>query len=69
MGWPPIEVFIGSVDVFHASDWVHPPRRRGATVTTVHDVGALAHPEWYAPDVMDSIGGRIKLQRTKPLPS
>jgi len=51
LGWPPIETFIGAVDVFHASDWVHPPRRQGATVTTVHDVGALVRPEWYAPEV------------------
>jgi glycosyltransferase involved in cell wall biosynthesis len=51
--WPPIDALIGPVDVFHASDWIHPPQRRGATVTTVHDLGALVHPEWYAPGVVD----------------
>jgi len=53
LGWPPIEAFTGPVDVFHTSDWTHPPQRRGATVATVHDVGALIHPEWYAPDVVE----------------
>jgi glycosyltransferase involved in cell wall biosynthesis len=51
--WPSIEAFTGRVDVFHTSDWVHPPQHKGATVTTVLDVGALAHPEWYAPEVVE----------------
>jgi len=51
--WPPIDALIGPVDVFHTSDWVHPPQRHGATVATVHDVGALVHPDWYAPDVVE----------------
>lgn len=53
LGIPPIERFLGPLDVFHTSDWVHPPQLGGASVTTVHDVGALAHPEWYAADVVD----------------
>lgn len=53
LNWPPIESLIGRVDVFHTSDWVHPPQRRGARVTTIHDVGPLAHPEWYAPDIVE----------------
>src|SRR6185295_1035576 len=51
--WPPIDVLIGPVDGFHTSDWVHPPQRHGATLATVHDVGALVHPDWYAPDVVE----------------
>ncbi|HTH66311.1 MAG TPA: glycosyltransferase family 1 protein [Gemmatimonadales bacterium] len=51
--WPPIDVLIGPVDGFHTSDLVHPPQRHGATVATVHDVGALVHPDWYAPDVVE----------------
>jgi hypothetical protein len=51
--WPPIDALIGRVDVFHTSDWVHPPQRRGATVATINDVGPLVHPEWYAPDVVE----------------
>ena len=53
LGWPPVEVATGPVDVFHTSDWSHPPQRGGATVTTVHDLGPLDHPEWYPPDIVE----------------
>ena len=52
LGWPPVEALVGEVDVFHTSDWTHPPQRGGVTVSTVHDLGALVHPEWYAPEVV-----------------
>jgi glycosyltransferase involved in cell wall biosynthesis len=52
LGWPPIEAFVGKVDVFHASDWVTPPHRQAAIVATVHDVGALVEPGWYAADIV-----------------
>jgi glycosyltransferase involved in cell wall biosynthesis len=52
LGWPAVETFIGDVDIFHASDWVHPPQRRGSSVTTIHDVCALVHPEWYTREVV-----------------
>ncbi len=52
--WPPIDTLIGRVDVFHTSGWgVHPPQRRGASVTTILDVGALVYPEWYAPEIVE----------------
>ena len=51
VGYPPVEAFLGEVDVFHASDWIHPPLRRARMVCTVHDLGPLEHPEWYAPEV------------------
>lgn len=38
-----IENFIGSVDVFHSSDWVQPPSRCPA-VTTVHDLSPFLYP-------------------------
>ena len=52
LGWPPVDRFVAAIDVFHSSDWVHPPQASGASVTTVHDLGALVHPEWYAPAVV-----------------
>ncbi len=51
-GYPPVEALLGDVDVFHVSDWVHPPLRRARMVATVHDLGPVEHPEWYAPDVV-----------------
>ncbi|MDH3224471.1 MAG: glycosyltransferase family 4 protein [Gemmatimonadota bacterium] len=53
LSWPGVEAVIGPVDVFHTSDWTHPPQRSGATVTTVHDLGPLDHPEWYEPRIAE----------------
>lgn len=54
LGWPPTDAATGGVDVFHTSDWSHPPQRSGATVTTVHDLGPLDHPEWYTPAIVEA---------------
>lgn len=47
----PIERFIGSVDVFHSSDWVQPPSR-ARKVTTYHDVVPLKFPQWSHPKIV-----------------
>jgi len=41
------------VDVFHRSDWVHPPTRRAAPVSTIHDLCPLIRPDWYAPEISE----------------
>jgi len=47
-GPPPVEWLCGRVDVFHATNFVLPPRRRAAGVLTVHDLGFLRVPETLA---------------------
>lgn len=42
----PVERFVGSLDVFHFSDWMYPPQRGGLRTTTVHDLGPIHHPGW-----------------------
>jgi len=54
MGWsrlgrPPVERFLGRVDVLHFSDWLVPPQRGGVRSTMVHDLVPLLHPEWVTP--------------------
>jgi glycosyltransferase involved in cell wall biosynthesis len=41
--WPPVEWLAGSVDVFHATNFVLPPVRRARGVVTVHDLSFLRH--------------------------
>ena len=42
---PPLEWFVGPVDVVHGTNFVVPPTRRAATVVSVHDLTPLHHPE------------------------
>jgi glycosyltransferase involved in cell wall biosynthesis len=43
---PPVERFLGPIDVLHFSDWMYPPQRSGIRATTIHDLVPLLHPEW-----------------------
>jgi glycosyltransferase involved in cell wall biosynthesis len=45
-GWPPVERFLGPVDVLHFSDWMYPPQRDGLRSTMVHDLVPLRFPDW-----------------------
>jgi glycosyltransferase involved in cell wall biosynthesis len=42
---PPVEWFIGPVDVVHGTNYIVPPTRRAARVVTVHDLTALRYPQ------------------------
>jgi glycosyltransferase involved in cell wall biosynthesis len=43
--FPPIEWFVGAVDVVHGVNFVVPPARDAACIATVHDLTAIHHPE------------------------
>ena len=45
LGWPPVEVLAGPVDVVHAAHPLIIPSRRAARVVTVHDLFFLDTPE------------------------
>jgi glycosyltransferase involved in cell wall biosynthesis len=45
-GWPPVERFIGPIDVLHYTDWMFPPQRDGLRSTMIHDLVPLHHREW-----------------------
>jgi glycosyltransferase involved in cell wall biosynthesis len=42
---PPIEWFVGAIDVVHGTNFEVPPSRRAARVCSVHDLTPLHHPE------------------------
>jgi glycosyltransferase involved in cell wall biosynthesis len=46
LGRPPVERFLGPVDVLHYSDWMFPPQRAGLRSTMIHDLVPLHHREW-----------------------
>ncbi|MCD6328273.1 glycosyltransferase family 4 protein [bacterium] len=43
--WPNVEAAIGSVDIFHSPNNNVAPQRAGKSVTTIHDLFFLEHPE------------------------
>jgi glycosyltransferase involved in cell wall biosynthesis len=45
LGRPPVERFVGPLDVLHFSDWMVPPQRGGVRATMIHDLGPLRFPE------------------------
>jgi glycosyltransferase involved in cell wall biosynthesis len=49
LGRPPVERFVGPLDVFHFSDWMYPPQRAGLRSTTIHDLVPLRFPDWVKP--------------------
>jgi glycosyltransferase involved in cell wall biosynthesis len=56
LGWPPVERFLGRIDVLHFTDWMYPPQRGGVRSTMVHDLVPLRFPEW--------VQGRTKRMHT-----
>jgi glycosyltransferase involved in cell wall biosynthesis len=55
----PVEVFTGSIDVFHASDWSQ-PRSRAFKVTTIHDLSPIFYPKLTHPKIVDAHLSRLK---------
>jgi glycosyltransferase involved in cell wall biosynthesis len=45
-GFPPVERFVGALDVFHFGDWMYPPQRGGIRSTMIHDLVPLHFPDW-----------------------
>ena len=45
LGRPPVERFVGPLDVLHFSDWMVPPQQGGVRATMIHDLGPLRFPE------------------------
>jgi glycosyltransferase involved in cell wall biosynthesis len=49
VGRPPVERFVGDLDVFHFGDWMYPAQRSGVRSTMVHDLVPLHFPQWVHP--------------------
>lgn len=46
LGRPPVERFLGPVDVLHFTDWMYPPQSGGIRSTMVHDLVPERFPHW-----------------------
>lgn len=54
----PVEWLIGSIDVFHSSDWTQPPTK-AYKVTTIHDLTPLRFPEISHPRIVAAHKARL----------
>ena len=63
LAWPPVETFIGSLDIFHGTHFVLPAVRRAKCVLTVHDLTYLRHPEYFGNRELNERGYRKELPR------
>src|SRR5581483_11837888 len=55
-GRPPVERFLGAIDVLHFSDWMYPPQAGGVRATTIHDLVPLRFPELVTPRTIEMHG-------------
>ncbi len=58
--FPPIEWFMGDVDIYHSSDWTQ-ASSRAKKITTIHDLIPLKFPEWSNPKIVEVHKRRLKI--------
>ena len=59
--WPSIELFCGSIDLFHGLHFVLPPARNACRVLTVHDLTYLKFPDYFLDRKLNERGYRKEL--------
>lgn len=62
-GWPPIEMFCGSIDLFHGLHFILPPVRSAHRILTIHDLTYLKYPAYFAERSLNERGYRRELPR------
>ena len=60
LGRPPVERFLGPLDVLHYTDWMFPPQRGGIRSTMIHDLVPLHHREWVTPRTYSMHGAKYR---------
>lgn len=61
--FPPVELFMGQIDVFHSSDWSLPPTS-AFKVTTVHDLSPIKFPSLTPSKIVSVHERRLNLVKT-----
>lgn len=61
--YPPVERFIGEVDICHSFNWYLPPQKKGIKVATVYDMTPILYPEYHHRRTVQL--EKIRLERIK----
>lgn len=59
----PIETVTGPLDVFHAWDYLQPPRKKAKIVTTIHDVTTIKFPMYHHQSTVNAQAHRLRWVR------
>lgn len=63
LDWPPIENFIGEVDIYHSFNWYFPPQKYGKKVATIFDMTSQLFPNFHHKRTVQL--EKIRLERVK----
>ena len=61
IGWPPIDTFVGRLDIFHGTHFVLPTVHSGKLVLTIHDLIFLENPDYFSDQKMNVRGHGVEL--------
>ena len=60
LAWPPVERFVGPIDIAHSPHPLAMPTRAAARFITVHDLDFLAHPERTSAEIRRDYPGLVR---------
>ncbi|MCO6449818.1 MAG: glycosyltransferase family 4 protein [Caldilineales bacterium] len=60
-----VEWFTGSLDLFHAPNFLLPPMRSARTLLTIHDLAFLVHPEYAYPKLQQFLAAAVPRSVTR----
>ncbi len=63
--WPPFDLYLRGIDVFHSLHIQIPPAKRMKTVLTVHDCRYLAFPELYKSKEVDNYRRQMEISLSR----
>ncbi len=63
INWPPIESFVGKVDISHSFNWYLPPQQFGKRVATIYDLTPQLFPKFHLPKTIQL--EKVRLERIK----
>jgi glycosyltransferase involved in cell wall biosynthesis len=59
LGAPKVDVALGGVDLYHATNFFLPPVKRARRLLSVYDLTFLRHPEWCSPKIVGPFSHQI----------
>jgi glycosyltransferase involved in cell wall biosynthesis len=60
LSWPPVDWIAGPSDLYHFTNFIRPPLRRGRSIVTIYDVSFLRFPEAAEPANLAYLEARIQ---------